>query len=75
MPKFNLLQNLMTDAELANEFHRCVRTIQRWRRLGIGPAVTMVGDTPMTTIEDARAYLIKRRKVPPTPRRPRRQAG
>ena len=74
MPEINLLDGLLPEDVAAPGLNRTPRTLQRWRRLGIGPIVTMVGNTPMYHVDDIKAWLRGQRKVPLT-RRARRRAG
>jgi hypothetical protein len=53
----DLLANYLLEKQLAVEFHRNPRTLQRWRKLGIGPPVTMMGELPYYNIDAARAWL------------------
>jgi hypothetical protein len=41
-----LLDGFLTPQELAGELGRRLETINRWRRLGRGPPVTMIGRFP-----------------------------
>lgn len=41
-----LLSEYLTPDELANELDVCLETIKRWRRLGRGPPVTLIGRFP-----------------------------
>lgn len=52
-----LLDEFFTRPELAAEFGKSERTLERWERLGIGPPVTRLGNTPIYCIEGARAWL------------------
>jgi hypothetical protein len=52
-----LLTGWMREHELAAELGRNVRTLQRWRDLRIGPPVTMIGDTPIYSIDEAKRWL------------------
>jgi hypothetical protein len=52
-----LLDGYVTEAELAAELRKDSRTLLRWRKLRIGPPVTMAGLTPLYNIEKARQWL------------------
>jgi len=52
-----LLDEYLTDAELAKELGVTVRTVKGWRTQGAGPAVTRVGKRPMTSREAVRKWL------------------
>jgi len=46
MPKGNLLGDYLSEAEVAAELDHTTRTLRKWRRVGYGPAVTMIGRKP-----------------------------
>ena len=52
-----LLADYLSEADLAAELKRDPRTVQRWRKLRIGPPYVMNGIAPMYSIEQARAWL------------------
>jgi hypothetical protein len=52
-----LLDAYVTEAQLAAEFRKNPRTLLRWRKLGIGPPVTMTGITPNYNVEKAGQWL------------------
>lgn len=41
-----LLHDYLGEDELAEELGKNVRTLQRWRKLGVGPPFTLTGVTP-----------------------------
>ena len=41
-----LLDDYLSEAELAEELEKDVRILQRWRKLGVGPPFTLTGVTP-----------------------------
>ena len=53
----SLLDEYMTEAEFAAEVHREVRTVRRWRDLGIGPKCVLLGRQRLYRRETARAWL------------------
>ena len=57
-----LLDDWLNDAELAREFHRDKRTIQRWRRLGEAPPSILLGGKPRTHRDTAAEWLRSREK-------------
>ena len=57
-PRSNLLGDYLPEQQLAVELKRNPRTLQRWRKLGIGPPVTMIGELPYYNIESTRAWLV-----------------
>ena len=75
MPEINLLDGLLPENVAAPGLNRVPRTLQRWRRLGIGPIVTMVGNTPMYHVDDVKAWLRAQRKVPAAKRLARRRGA
>ena len=42
-----LLDDYLSEAELAAELQKDVRTLQRWRKLRVGPPFVMNGITPI----------------------------
>jgi hypothetical protein len=52
-----LLDEYMSEAELAAELDKDVRTLQRWRQLRIGPPFAMNGIMPIYNIGKARQWL------------------
>ena len=52
-----LLDDWLTDKELAHELHRNERTLQRWRRLGEAPPSIMMGGERRTHREAAAKWL------------------
>ena len=71
MSEVDLLDGLVTEAEAATGIKKVPRTLQRWRRLGIGPVTTFVGNRPMYAIDDIKTWLRAQRKVPQIKRRRR----
>jgi hypothetical protein len=52
-----LLEGYATEAELAAQLKRKPSTVERWRRLRIGPPFVRNGKTPLYHVESARAWL------------------
>ena len=55
--RVGLLDDHLTEAELAIELRKDPRTLLRWRKLRSGPPYTMVGNSPIYSIERARKWL------------------
>jgi len=52
-----LLSEYLTEAEFAAEVGRTVRTVKRWRALGVGPKCVVLGRQRLYRRESARAWL------------------
>ena len=50
--------------EFANQVGCSSRTVQRWRRQGKAPPITVVGNLQVVSFEDARDWLKSRREAP-----------
>ena len=76
-PRNNLLADYLPEQQLAVELKRNPRTLQRWRKLGIGPPVTMIGELPYYNIESTRAWLVAGGTAAPVNNKskPRKQSG
>ncbi len=57
-----LLKNYLTDAQLAKQFNKSVRTVKRWRREGRCPPSFRHGNEELTHVEDAAAHLEAKRE-------------
>jgi excisionase family DNA binding protein len=55
--KPKLLGNYLTQRELAEGLNKCVETIYRWHRLGIGPPFVKVGRDRLSRPEDVDAWM------------------
>ena len=55
--KSKLLEGYLSEAEMAAEINRGVRTLQRWRTLQIGPPYTLINLQPVYNLERAREWL------------------
>ena len=53
----SLLAGYLTEAQLAEQLNKHLRTVQRWRALGIGPPYVMTGMSPKYPIQDAYDWL------------------
>jgi hypothetical protein len=57
-----LLSDYFTEKKLAAEIKKSPRTVRKWRREGIGPPVTWIGQTPYYRIVAAREWLVSAEK-------------
>jgi hypothetical protein len=55
--KLQLMEGWLSEKELATAIDRNPRTIYRWRKLGIGPPFSMMGDSPIYNTENAKHWL------------------
>lgn len=53
------LDEHVSEAQLAAEFGKSPRTLQRWRRMGEGPAHIRLGDTVMYRRSAVTAWLLE----------------
>ena len=53
----NILENYITDTELAKQLDVSKRTLDRWRKLRIGPPPTACGRSYIYKIQSARRWL------------------
>jgi hypothetical protein len=70
----SLLADFISEAALARQLDVDIRSVQRWKALGLGPPYTMVGRRPVYRLEAVRAWLLSREKKPPRERAGRRQS-
>jgi hypothetical protein len=56
--KLQLMEGWLSEKELAAAIDRNPRTIYRWRKLGIGPPFSMMGDSPIYNTENAKRWLV-----------------
>ena len=69
-PKSKLLEGYLSEQEMAAEIKRSPRTLQRYRKLQVGPRYVLIGLQPFYRIEDAREWLAAGGTVAaPNPRR------
>lgn len=60
-----VLAEYLTRDDLAQQLGRSTRTLGRWERQRVGPAVTKVGNRILYHIDDVRAWLrAQRQEVP-----------
>ena len=64
-----LLDEYMTEAELAGELDKSLRTIQRWKRVQHGPRRAILGRTTIYHRRDAKEWLEAQREDRPQRRR------
>ena len=53
----SILQGYISERELAAQLGRKPSTVERWRRLRIGPPFVRNGKTPLYHVETAQAWL------------------
>ena len=66
----NVLDGYPTRADLAQQLHKCERTLDRWAAQRTGPPRTVIGQTIFYDIEDVRTWLRDQRE-----NRPQRRKG
>jgi hypothetical protein len=66
-----------TESELASYVNKNERTVERWRKLRIGPPVTFLGKTPIYRNESTDAWLLaqEREQVREKTRKRRRMSA
>jgi hypothetical protein len=64
-----LLENYLTEAELAAELNKCVRTLQIWREKRTGPPWTTNGKTILYSRDGIPGWLKSRQQQPVRNRR------
>lgn len=57
--KFGVLDDYISESELARQLEKDPRTLQRWRKQRVGPPVTFVGRVPYYRKESVLAWLRK----------------
>ncbi len=58
-----ILDDYLTDVQLARQFHIGVRTLKRWRREGKAPPSFKHGNKNITHVDDAAAHLEAQREA------------
>ena len=66
----DVLDGYLTKADLAQQFGKSERTLDRWAALRTGPPRTVIGQTTLYDIEGVRAWLRDQRE-----NRPQRRKG
>ena len=56
--RLGLLAGFVPESELAADLDKDIRTLQRWRKLRVGPPFILVGNQPFYSIEKARGWLV-----------------
>ena len=62
MTNTEVLDDYLTERDLARQLDKSERTLQRWRRLRIGPTPTIVGNKILYAVDDVRAWLRAQRQ-------------
>ncbi len=62
MDTAQILDNYLSDAQLAQQFHVSTRTLKRWRREGKAPPSILIGNKRRTHVEDVAAQLEAQRQ-------------
>ena len=62
MANTEILDDYLTEPVLAAQLGKSERTLQRWRRLRIGPTPTIVGNKILYAIDDVRTWLQAQRR-------------
>ena len=62
MANTEILDDYVTEHALALQLDKSERTLQRWRRLRIGPVPTICGNKILYAIVDVRAWLRAQRQ-------------
>src|ERR1700726_1304547 len=59
-----LLDDYLTREQLAAELDKCLRTLDRWHSMRIGPPRTMIGRVPMYRRNSVAAWIERQEKDP-----------
>ena len=62
MANTEILDDYLTEHALALQLDKSERTLQRWRRLRIGPVPTICGNRVLYAVDDVRAWLRAQRQ-------------
>ena len=62
MTNTEVLDDYLTEHALARQLDKSERTLQRWRRLHIGPTPTIIGNRILYAVDDVRAWLRAQRR-------------
>ncbi len=60
-----ILDDYVTEHALALQLDKSERTLQRWRRLRLGPTPTILGNRVLYQVDDVLAWLRKQRQEAP----------
>ena len=62
MSTTQILDNYLSDVQLAQQFHVSMRTLKRWRREGKAPPSILIGNKRHTHVDDAVGQLEEKRQ-------------
>ncbi len=62
MTNTEILDDYLTEHALALQLDKSERTLQRWRRLRIGPTPTILGNRILYAVVDVRTWLRAQRQ-------------
>ncbi len=62
MANTEILDDYLTEPALAVQLGKSTRTLQRWRRLRIGPTPTICGNKIIYAVDDVRTWLRAQRQ-------------
>ena len=65
MADTEILDDYLTEHALALQLDKSERTLQRWRRLRLGPTPTILGNRILYSVADVRAWLRAQRQEAP----------
>ena len=65
----NVLDGYLTRADLAQQFDKSQRTLDRWAAQRIGPPRTVIGQTVLYAVEDVQGWLRDQREIRPQHRK------
>ena len=58
-----VLSDYLTRDELARQLGKTSRTLERWERQRVGPAITRIGNRVLYHIDDVKAWLRAQRQA------------
>ncbi len=64
MANTEILDDYLTEHALARQLDKSERTLQRWRRLRLGPTPTILGNRVLYAVTDVRVWLREQRCEP-----------
>ncbi len=59
-----IMDDLLTEQEIADLFRKSLRTLQRWRSLGTGPPWIEIGDSKYYRVRTARKWVLSKERTP-----------